>query len=90
MKSSAKLALASVALIASVAFTGCSSSNSHDLYTKHNEGFNALGIVKWSPSGYNEIENSSDVFYSDELVNRKNISGDNLSLFWGALVYADY
>lgn len=72
--------------------TGCENvpSDSDPLYSRNNQGFNALGIVNWSPESYQEIKQYSIAAHSDELVDRKNISGDNLSLFWGTIVFADY
>ncbi|MEO0794148.1 MAG: hypothetical protein AAFX93_03245 [Verrucomicrobiota bacterium] len=92
MKSTSKLVLATIALGIAALFTGCDSvpSNSHELYSKNNQGFNALGIVDVSPDSYKHIGNESSVAYSNELAKRKNISGDNISLFWGAVVFADY
>ncbi|WP_309396644.1 hypothetical protein [Cerasicoccus maritimus] len=93
MKSTSKLVLASATLGVAALFTGCGDSmpsDAHALYKRHNQGFNFLGIVDSSPESYQEVSKISAVAYSDELVDRKNISGDNLSLFWGTFVYADY
>lgn len=92
MKSTSKLVLASLALAGAALMTGCENvpSDTDPLYSRNNQGFNALGIVDWSPESYEEIKEYSMVAHSDELVDRKNISGDNLSLFWGTIVFADY
>ena len=95
MNSSAKLALASVALMSAAAFSGCSTQSpneySHELYKKNNEGFNAMGIVDWSPNSYQEVSDTAVlVANTDEITKAKNITGDNLSLFWGTFVLADY
>ncbi|WOO39324.1 hypothetical protein [Rubellicoccus peritrichatus] len=88
----------SFALIASIGlaavFTGCSSSHVENdttgLYAKNNRGTNVLGIVDTSPASYKHIPEATDVIHSDELYKRKNISGNNVSLFWGAITFADY
>ncbi|GHC07475.1 hypothetical protein [Cerasicoccus arenae] len=93
MKSTSKLVLATLALGAAALMSGCANSapsGSDPLYSRNNQGFNALGIVDWSPASYEEVPIESAVLYSDTMLDRKNISGDNLSLFWGTFVYADY
>jgi len=74
-------------------FSGCTQKYQHDetgLYAKNNQGFNALGIVDSSPQSFRDVPNTTVEVQSDELVKRKNISGDNVSLLWGAINYADY
>ncbi|MGE9295559.1 MAG: hypothetical protein ACQKBV_04655 [Puniceicoccales bacterium] len=92
MKSTSKLVIATAALGAAALITGCSSSSdsTHELYSEHNQGFNALGIVDWSPASYEHVPEYSMTMHSDEALDHKNISGDNLSLFWGTIVFADY
>ncbi|WP_309387148.1 hypothetical protein [Cerasicoccus frondis] len=93
MKSTSKLVLASLTLGVAALFTGCGDSmpsDAHALYKRNNQGFNAMGIVESSPESYQEVSQISSVAYSDQLAKRKNISGDNLSFFWGTFVYADY
>jgi len=91
MKSTLKLVPVVAAIAGALLVTGCSSSkSSHELYAKNNQGFNAAGFVDWSPASYQDVSENTDAVYTDELIKRKNISGDNLSLFWGALTIADY
>lgn len=75
-------------------FTGCDSTNfEHDstgLYAKNNQGTNVLGIVDTSPQSYKTIKPTTLELHTDELYKRKNISGDNVSLLWGAFTFADY
>ena len=93
MKSTSKLVLASFALGAAALFSGCADSvpsDAHALYQRNNQGFNFLGLVDYSPESYDHVAEYSASIHSDELFDRKNITGDNLSLFWGSFVYADY
>lgn len=89
-----RLSLLTLALgIATLSFTGCKSAYEHDstgLYAKNNRGTNILGIVDTTPSSYKEIGQTTDAVRTNELYKRKNISGDNVSLLWGAFTFADY
>ncbi len=89
-----RLPLLSLALgVATFFVAGCNNSFEHDstgLYAKNNRGTNILGIVDYSPASYKKISDTTLEVDSDELVKRKNISGDNVSLFWGGITYADY
>jgi len=92
MKSTSKLVLAALTLAGAALMTGCENvpSDSDPLYSRNNQGFNIAGIVDSSPDSYVDVAEYSNVIYSDELMKRKNISGDNVSLFWGTIVFADY
>lgn len=92
MKSTSKLVLATLAFGAIALTTGCEvvPSDTDPLYSRNNQGFNALGLVDWSPASYQEVAQESAVMYTDQAMDRKNITGNNLSLFWGTFVIADY
>ncbi len=92
MKSTSKLVLTSLVLGAAALMTGCESvpSGTDPLYSRNNQGFNAAGLVDWSPESYEKINAVSNDIHTNDIYDRKDISGDNLSLFWGSLVIADY
>lgn len=73
-----------------VAFSGCARHGGDDLYARNNQEINLLGIVDYSPGSYRDVKSTSVNVRTSELVARKNISGNNLSLLWGALVFSDY
>lgn len=91
MKSTSKIVVASAALGAAL-FTGCNNvpDDVHPLYAKHNQGYNALGLVERTPESYEHVSEYSAALYTDESLNEKNITGDHFSLFWGTIVIADY
>ncbi|MGE9293204.1 MAG: hypothetical protein ACQKBW_06295 [Puniceicoccales bacterium] len=78
--------------LAALFLAGCNSyeHDSTGLYAKNNRGTNVLGIVDTSPASYKKVSDTTLQVESDEVVKRKNISGDNVSLFWGAFTYTDY
>jgi len=91
MKPTPTLALAAI-ILGALLVTGCSNapSGTHALYRENNQGVNLAGLVDVSPAGYNEINPDAVTVHTDELMKRKNITGNNISFFWGAVVLADY
>ena len=86
--------IASGALLASVAvFSGCGDSvpsNAHSLYKENNRSYNVLGIVTSDPESYVRVSEDSLVVRPGDGYVHKNISGDNVTLLWGLLTFADY
>lgn len=76
------LALAALALVLS----GC---NSEKKYAA-NKDTKFLGIMNSSPGSYQHPRPTSFTLSTDEIVNRDNISGDNVSLLWGLVQIKDY
>lgn len=75
-----------VAFIMALAlFSGCASSNNNS-----SRDFNALGAIKVTPESYERIDNATFAVHTDQLVARRNVSGDNVQLFWGLITIADY
>jgi hypothetical protein len=75
-------------LALAIAGTGCSTTSSHP--TAANQDRNLLGIVEIKPNSYAHASPSSDVLHSNELINKPNMSGDQISLLWGAINLEDY
>ncbi len=70
--------------------SGCARKSGDDLYARNNQDVNVLGIVNYAPNSYRDVRPTSINVRTSELVSRKNISGNNVSLLWGALVFSDY
>lgn len=86
--------IASGALLATaVVFSGCGDSvpsNANALYHENNQSYNVLGLVTSSPASYDRLSDTSfNVRPGDGYVH-KNITGDNTSILWGLLTFADY
>lgn len=84
------LALSSLAAAALVA-TGCTAydTDNHGTSAQIEPSHNFLGIVKTSPGSYipkGEVFNLS----SDEVMARRDFSGNNVELLWGAITLTDY
>lgn len=90
-KSPAFLLLAAICL-AALAFTGCSNvpEGVHPAYARANQGYNVAGLVSYQPQSYKKLVDDNGNIRTKELYERKNVSGDNLSLLWGTIVVADY
>lgn len=90
-KSPASLLLAAI-FLAALAFTGCSNApeGAHPAYVRANQGFNAAGLVSYQPHSYKKLVDDNGNVRTKELFERKNVSGDNLTLLWGTIVVADY
>lgn len=85
MKKSALICVL-VSLFAALAlFSGCASS---DKYAA--KDFNMLGIVRVTPESYERINNATFALHTDEVVARRNVSGDNVQFLWGLVTIADY
>ncbi|MDR2982763.1 MAG: hypothetical protein LBV12_11010 [Puniceicoccales bacterium] len=82
------------AVTAITAFSGCGTAYDTDNHGKSVQlepSHNFFGIVKTSPGSFIPVENNSTVrLSSDEIYAGRDISGNNVSLFWGALTFTDY
>lgn len=76
--------LAAVSLFA----TGCKTTSSDSVYVPRET--NILGIVKHQPQSYASVGTNTFHVSSDELVSRKNFSGDKTTLLWGLITFTDY
>lgn len=86
--------IAGGAVLASAAlFSGCGDSvpsNAHALYKENNRSYNVMGIVASAPESYKYVPTTTlDVRPGDFSVHR-NITGDNTTVLWGLLTFADY
>lgn len=78
-----------------ILLSGCNKRASSDnpyaeVYERANRDVNVLGIVKYSPGSYERVPPTTIAVHTDELVARKNISGNNISFLAGFLTIADY
>lgn len=80
------LSLLSLSMLA-ILLTGCNSAKSRN--TAHNDT-RFLGLVEYNPASYKLNNYASFSVTTNELINRPNVSGDNLSLAWGLLNFEDY
>jgi hypothetical protein len=80
-------ALLIVALIGISLFaSGCKTTSS--VYAPRET--NILGIVNHQPKSYATIGNTTFRLSSDEIISRKNFSGNKTSFLWGLFTYTDY
>lgn len=82
----------SMTLIAGLALAGCTTPTASQKaeLIKPREGFNFLGVVSYEAAAFKRKNPSSFGVSSHELIMRENMSGDNLSLLWGAIQFNDY
>ncbi len=80
-----------LALVAAAAFSGCSSPRTGALEpTGPNRGINMLGIVKTEPRSFVPPKVSTLTVSTDDMVTRNNVTGDKVSLLWGAVQFTDF
>lgn len=87
------LALSTAVIATAIAFSACGNTYDTDYHGQSVQiepSHNFLGIIKTSPGSYLPGEQASGVVVNmDELVARRNVSGNQVSLFWGALTFTD-
>lgn len=88
------LLLILIATSALAGFSGCSTQKATgtyaDAYNRTNNVSNLFGLYKYSPGSYEVIPETTAALHTDEILLRKNTSGDNHKLLWGAVTIADY
>jgi hypothetical protein len=78
------VALAGMSLLAS----GCKTTSSNSVYVPNDT--NILGIVTHQPQSYANVGTNTFRVRSDELITRKNFSGNKTTFLWGLITYTDY
>jgi len=66
-----------------------SCTNSQDGYMT-NKGSNFFGLMKYEQGSYVPPAQSASEIRTDELIDRRNISGDKITLFWGLIEINDF
>lgn len=86
--------LAGCTLLASAAvFSGCGDSvpsNAHALYKENNRSYNVLGLYESAPASYKEVPSTTIAVRPGDLSVNRDASGDNTTVLWGLLTFADY
>jgi len=75
-------------LALAVAGTGCSTTSSHPAAANQDRNF--IGLIEIKPNSYAHASPSSAEVHSNDLINKPNMSGDEISLLWGAVNLEDY
>ncbi|NBX01210.1 hypothetical protein EBR11_01580 [bacterium] len=85
-----QIVLASI--IASAGLVGCNSydTTNHGNAVSLEPAHNFLGIVKTEPSSFAAPRNSSINLSTTELYSRRAVTGDRVTLLWGAITLTDY
>lgn len=88
------LTLSAAAIAVAISFAACGTAYDTDNHgnSVHIEpSHNFFGLVKTSPGSYLPKDpNDGIVLSSDEIYAGRDISGNNVSLFWGAITFTDY
>lgn len=85
--------LATLALTAAtLVLAGCASYDTehHGSSVQIEPTHNFLGIITTSPGSYVNNEDAISNTSTSELWARRDFSGDNISLLWGAITISDY
>ena len=87
------LALSTAVIAAAIAFSACGNTHDTDYHGQSVQiepSHNFLGIIKTYPGSYLPGDTAAGVVVNmDELIARRDVSGTNVSLFWGALTLTD-
>ena len=87
------LALGISAIATAVAFSACGNTYDTDYHgqsVQMETSHNFLGIIKTAPGSYIPGDSAvSVVLNADELCARRDVSGNHVSLFWGAITFTD-
>lgn len=75
-------------LALAVAGTGCSTTTQYPAAA--NQDRNLLGIIEIKPGSFAHTSPSSGDLHANDLINKPNMSGDQISLLWGAVNLEDY
>lgn len=85
------LALTSFAAVSALALAGCAYDTDHYGSSAQIEpSHNLLGIVTTSPDSYIYTGDNPLTISTSQLWARRDVSGDNVSFFWGAIAISDY
>jgi hypothetical protein len=93
MKKAHLLSLVTAGLLAASVFTGCGTAYDTTYYepSVHIEpAHNFLGIVKVAPHSYQPVDPTTISLRTSEVFATRNISGNNVELFWGAITITGY
>jgi hypothetical protein len=67
---------------------GCSTTSSHPQAVNQDRNF--IGLVDIKPHSYASTSNSSIAVHTNELINKPDMTGDQVSLLWGMVNLEDY
>lgn len=78
-----------------ILLSGCDKRGSSDnpyaeAYDRANRDVNVFGVVKASPGSYARVPPTTIALHTDEILVRKNVTGNNVSFLAGLLTIADY
>ncbi len=93
MKILRPLFLCSAAVAVSALFSACGQAYDTDYHGSSvsiEPSHNFLGIVKTTPDAYIPVNETTVRLRSSEIYAGRDISGNNVSLFWGLITYTDY
>ena len=85
-----------LSIIAALALlSGCSTTTQYDnpyaeVYDRADKRSHFLGLVEIEEDSYEPVSRTSITVKSDDIVDRRNISGEKTSLFWNLLTFTDY
>lgn len=84
--------LALATLVAATGLVGCSSYDTphHNRNVSLEPAHNFLGIIKVEPGAYSASERATIPLNMNEIITRRNNSGDRVTLLWGAITLTDY
>jgi len=74
--------------ISAIGFSGCSMFPQAKKYLS--KDINVAGVFTHSPDSFAPIEAGTLRLRSDELLYRKNFSGNKSTLLWGLITFTDY
>ena len=88
-----KIAIILSALALPAFFAGCQAydTNHHGKSVRAEASHNVAGIIKTNPDSYRHVTQEATILLNtDDLWCRRDFTGDNISLFWGAINICDY
>ncbi len=71
-----------------LAGTGCSSTTAHP--SAANQDRNFIGLIKIKPNSYAQASPSSFELHSNDIINKPDMTGTQISLLWGMVNLEDY
>jgi len=71
-----------------LAGTGCSTTTQYP--SAANQDRNLGGLITIKPNSFAQVSPSSADLHTNDLINKPNMSGTDISLLWGAINLEDY
>lgn len=81
-----KLFVIASLIISALFFSACQSR----VNTMAPKDTNILGLIKHEPESYEHTGPNTFALHTDELITRKNFSGDKYMFLWGLVTIKDY